>query len=674
MEFSDFLKEFKKNAENIFESNQHLFLANVEKEDLWNTYLESYPTDKNKVFRVRREFDCSCCRSFIKNFSNVVSIQDGEIVTFWDFDTNDDTFQPMIEAMREIVKSSFVSDSFVTKNADFGTERTREIIESNLVHVWNHFNIKVPNKFIFKNSASVNEEASSRRDVKNVFKRSLEEITPDSVQTVLDLIEENSLYRGEEWKQVLEKFAKIQKAFNKLKNNSLKENFCWAKSLEVGGSIGKIKNHSIGTLLIDISNGMEIDEAVRRYESIIAPTNYKRPKAIFTTKMVSQAQETIEKLGLKDSLGRQHSKISDITINNVIWANRNAKNKMNNVDDIFESLKDDALQSPNKYKNIQGISIEEFLNGLDKTKSIEILMENRLEGNLVSLISPKDKESQSLFKWDNGFSWSYNGNIADSMKQRVKSAGGKVDGVLRFSLLWHGDSDLDAHCIEPNGNEIFFRVKNVVQSSTGILDVDIVNPVHGVPSVENITWSNGNRIQKGIHKLFVLNYNSRGGEDGFEAEIEFNGEIHEFSYAKPLRLKEEVLVAEVYHDGKGNFTIEKSLPSSISSKNVWNLKTNKFVPVSVFMFSPNYWDGQVGIGNKHYFFMLPDCKNETNPNGFYNEYLKEDFTKHRKVFEALGGKMKVENSEEQLSGLGFSSTMQNYIIAKVDGRVTKIIF
>lgn len=47
--------------------------------------------------------------------------------------------------------------------------------------------------------------------------------------------------------------------------------------------------------------------------------------------------------------------------------------------------------------------------------------------------------------------------------------------------------------------------------------------------------------------------------------------------------------------------------------------------------------------------------------------------KHKKVFEALGSKMKVENSDVQLSGLGFSSTKQDYLIVKMDGRVTKII-
>jgi hypothetical protein len=71
--------------------------------------------------------------------------------------------------------------------------------------------------------------------------------------------------------------------------------------------------------------------------------------------------------------------------------------------------------------------------------------------------------------------------------------------------------------------------------------------------------------------------------------------------------------------------------------------------------------------------MLEDCKQEGKARGFYNEFLRGELDKHRKVFEVLGSKLKTPESDQQLSGVGFSSTQNNSILCKVSGSFNRTI-
>lgn len=93
------------------------------------------------------------------------------------------------------------------------------------------------------------------------------------------------------------------------------------------------------------------------------------------------------------------------------------------------------------------------------------------------------------------------------------------------------------------------------------------------------------------------------------------------------------------------------------------------------MNSPNHWKEEVG--NKHVFFVIEGAKNDETPRGFFNEFLKDELTKNRKVFEVLGSRLKVEPSDRQVTGVGFSTTQRNSIICRVDGtfkRTVKVNF
>jgi hypothetical protein len=675
MEFKDFNKQVQESFKKLVEGVDHLYEVNVDKGQLWDLYLNSFPEGSNEIFRERREFDCSCCRHFVKSFGHVVSIKDNVVKTIWDFETGSGKYQPVVDALNNYIKSVPVSDVWVNKLNKVGVESTFEKLDNGEITEWNHFCLSFPSKLVDRSSKSEADVRGELGTTRSVFKRSLDEISVDSVETVLELISQNSLYKGEEWKGVLTEFLKLKKQYDKLETEIEKRNYTWEHSVKISGSIGRIKNHSIGTLLINISEGMDLDLAVRKYEQIVAPENYKRPKAIYTKKMLEDAKKTIEELGFMDSLNRRHATLDDITVNNILFSNKDSAKRIGGMD-VFEEMSNEVSINPKQFSKVEEVSIDGFIEDiLPTTKELEVFLENKHSSNMVSLIAPENKDSKTMFKWDNGFSLAYAGNMTDSsMKDNVKSAGGNVEGILRFSIQWNDDehdgNDLDAHCIEPNGNEIYYASNT--SRTGGQLDVDIQTPRKGVPAVENITWASKTRMLEGAYTFVVNNYANRGGRGGFKAEVEFDGQIYSFDYNKVLKNKERVVVAEVTFDGNG-FSIKEKLPSNVSSREVWGLQTNQFVPVSVVMNSPNYWDNQNGIGHKHFMFMLKDCVNPETPNGFFNEYLKEDLMKHKRVFEALGGKMAVKHVEDQLSGLGFSSTQRNELLVKVKGQMERVL-
>jgi hypothetical protein len=679
MSFADFRKSVGKQVLGLLRQ-QTLYVTGIDKDKLYELYLSSFPAGTNNLYVERTEHDCSACKQFIRTFGGVVAIIDNQLVSVWDINGLDSTYEPVAAALSAYVKSRPVVDQFIHDQSKIGIASNAAQLKNGDVHTWHHLSADLPSQFVVTRGISVGAAIGELRDRKNVFMRSLEELTIDSVETVLDLISQNSLYRGDESKALLLSFLYIQKIYAETIRLN-KDLFCWASAAGQLPALTKIRNSAIGTLLIDISEGVELDVAVRKFEAVVAPANYKRPKAVFSTRMLEEAQKTVIELGLLDSLPRRFATVDDINVQNILFANTDVMRQVLPTD-IFAQMKESIPANPKQFNGVEEVPIEKFLTEvLPLTTSLEVLLENRHAGNLVSVIAPAKATAPSMFKWANGFSWAYSGNIADSMKQRVKEAGGSIDGVLRFSIQWNEDgdnqNDLDAHCLEPNGNYIYFPKKRVVQKSSGVLDVDIIHPKNEV-AVENITYSDLSRMPEGVYQMMVHTYSGRGGQGGFRAEIEFDGEIHNFDYPKATRTGETIQVARVmYSKVKGGiFTIERSLDSSIaiSSKTLWGKQTNQFHPVTAMMLSPNYWDEMQGNGNKHFLFMLDGCINDEKPNVFFNEFLRNDLMPHKRVFEALGSKMQVtSDNPKQLSGVGFSSTQRNSVIVKVTGHAQRTI-
>lgn len=640
---------------------------------LWERYLGSFPAALNPLYKTRTEHDCGCCRHFIKSVGGVVSIVAGRVVTIWDFKV-DGLYQDVADAMAAYVRERAIDNIYLHWERLVGTANSRQLLEDKSVKTWEHFHVNLPESAIAaKDKIGVLSGESSTTH--KMMLRALAEITTESADTVLELIAQNSLYRGEEHNFMVSEFRKLQTRFAKVgRNDRARDLFAWENAQGIPVAVARIRNSVIGSLLADLSDNKDMEDSVKAFESKAAPDNYKRPTALVTKAMVAKAQQAVNELGLSTALERRYASIDDITITNILFADRAAKKAM----DVFDEIAGAASVDIKKLGKIEEIPIADFIaNVLPTAKTVEALVENRHASNMVSLIAPVDPTAKLLFKWPNGFSWSYVGDFADSIKERVKKAGGNVTGDFRSSLAWYNFDDLDLHLQVPNGFHIHFR--SPLDSSTGgQLDVDM-NAGSGTSrsAVENITFPQRARMPEGEYTLFVNQFYVRESKDfGFEVEMEFDGAFHTFGWDRAMKHGENVVVCKFTYGRKDGLRILESLPSKQATKTVWGLPTQTFHKVRVVMLSPNQWDGRE-IGNRHWFFMLEGCQHEGQARGFFNEFLGETLTPHRKVLELVGSRMKTERSESQLSGLGFSSTARNYLLCRVTGsfaRVVKVLF
>jgi hypothetical protein len=262
----------------------------------------------------------------------------------------------------------------------------------------------------------------------------------------------------------------------------------------------------------------------------------------------------------------------------------------------------------------------------------------------------------------------------------VKKAGGSVEGDVCCRLAWNNTDDLDLHMVERTNvtYEIYYGCKRHSSPNGGILDIDANGGDGLMPNpCENIYYKTKSKMQPGVYILFVQQYMKRETANiGFDIEIDIEGKVYNFSHDKSLRTDDRVNIAEITVDVQHNITVKPILESSQSVKKIWNVDTNNFHKVQTMMFSPNFWDGKE-VGNKHYFFMLENCINSDKARGFYNEFLISELEPYRKTMELVGAAVRTEESENQLSGLGFSSTQRASLLCRVSGsfnRVIKIIF
>ena len=690
-----------------------LFKSNVTGDQLWTLYMQGFGNDP--VFRDPDSsvHNCNLCKNFIRRYGNVISLdKDYNIVTLFDGAVDEEfreSFRLMSEALKRAPIANVFFETYLELNSlpyerctmqqskyklgidsnmkMYNAEEARKfgVVKEGEVRRFTHLHVMLPAMYVDKSGSSIESVCANYRSSKEVFKRGLDEIAIDTLELVRDLITQGSLLNGESYLSKLTAFISFAIDYTHVPVDK-RDNWCWTKSH--GLSIARFRNELIGTLCVELSEGKELNAACLDWNKRADPVNYMKAKAPITQNQINEAQKFVQENGYEASFNRSLATLRDIKASEILHLNAGT-GEMKNVS-IFDNVKATSTRHKrSEFDGIEEVTIDKFMKDILPTcTSVELYLENRLEKNIVTLTTAKDPESKRIFKWDNNYSWTYEGNLAgkSEIKESVKLRGGETEGPLRFSISWAGpgsddNTDLDAWATEPGGvsigySSMYRRDKEHRSPCSGQLDVDIIRPAdyHGKDIVENIVWTDKNKMKNGPYRLWIDTYANRRLK-GAKAEVEIEGEI--YTYEKKGSFPKLEVAVVTLKDGQ--FTIEHKAPlveSALQPKEIYGLESLKFHKVNLVCLSPNYW-GENKTGNKHYFFMLEGCKVDKPIRGFHNENLNGDLLEHRKVMEVLGLSAMIQPVDDQLSGVGFNATVRDEVILKLGGsfkRVVKVKF
>lgn len=685
-----------------------LFRVAITGSDLWDLYLNSFQPDT--IFRDPKssEHNCNHCKNFIRRYGNIVSLDsNNNIITMFDIESEKE-YARAIKTIKESIKNSKITEVFfetydmlsklqygkcskhnelfrlgVACNHKIYSKEEAEkfgVVKEAEVRTFDHFHVDLPKDFVDMSGKSVEAIMGEYRSNKEVFQRAMEEISLDTLELVRDLINQGSLLDGQTHLYKVEQFIPLKKEYDDLSTNK-KNNWCWLKSYKL--AISKFKNELIGVLCSELAEGEEINKVCQSWNKRVDPANYMKVTAPITKKQIEEAKKFVEENGYNESFNRRFATIDDIKVSEILHSNI-GDGKIKTVS-IFDNVKATSTRHKrSEFDKIEEVSIDKFMKDILPTcTSIEVFLTNNHQNNLVALTTTNNLESKPIFKWSNNYSWTFNGNLAgkSQIKEAVKNAGGRVDGVLRASMIWNesgsDNSDLDIWCEQPNGEKIGYSTGfrkdkyNMLSYCSGQLDLDNMNPV-GKIGVENIYFANLSDMKNGIYKFWVNQYSNRGSQ-GFKFEVDVNGDTYNYEYNQSI--SGNIQVAEVGLKD-GSFFIKHLLLESNSNKTLWGLETNNFHKVNLICLSPNHW-GENKVGNKHYMFMLDGCQSDVSLRGFHNENLIGDLLTHKKVMEVLGTTNMVEPKGKHLAGIGVNATVSEELVVRLQGthkRVIKIKF
>lgn len=390
----------KKSFEEAVDLNKPLFTTSVE--NLYDIFLANLPEEG------RQHYNCNACRNFVNHYGGIVFVNNaGEIFpAMWNFKCPD-FFTRAYYAVREAISKSKITGIFIPESKKLGIPRTND---------WTHMHVDVPKKIIYKNKLKTAfQEAAEKKEDFRMLMRAIQNYKLSTVETAVNLLRSDTLYRGEKTLGIAEWFLEVKQLFEIHKKPSSVNvtNLIWVKVATAPAGFCHISSSMIGTLLDDIEAGYKYEDIKRRFDEKMNPLKYQRPQTAPSVGNVRRAEEIIAKLGLENSLKRRYARLDELPTLG-IWKPRSIVDEFVSTG-IFAGIKTkESLQKkdPVIVPRATKMTWEKFHRTvLPLAKKIELKTRSKYSNDsYAAIVTAEYPDAPPIILWDdvslrNPFSW-----------------------------------------------------------------------------------------------------------------------------------------------------------------------------------------------------------------------------------------------------------------------------
>lgn len=214
------------------DENSTLFLVDLDREKLWNIYLNFFSEEEKEYL------NCRSCKHFFENVGNIIALNNNlEYETIFNIEIGDEFLDKVVLELSKEVRKYPISNIFKTEMRMFGSEDNLDKISK---IKYEHFVFEVPYKYrslknyYKKNSYEYYIKTSAQKKMilrtlenkrKNLLKI-LENNELDSLEILKYLIDK-MIYENNEYSKILKEVIKLKKQFDTTSDEK-KSNFIWS--------------------------------------------------------------------------------------------------------------------------------------------------------------------------------------------------------------------------------------------------------------------------------------------------------------------------------------------------------------------------------------------------------------------------------------------------------------